>query len=196
MPGVDTQQMLTTSIKEMPKIPEDINAEITPVEFEKLVHSYLSNLGEELKEFRSSHDEKIVRSDGKYQIDVYAEFVALGGEIKVLIECKRYKEKIKREVVQLLFDKIRSIGAHKGMIFATSGFQEGAILYAKAHGIALIRVIEGQFTYFTKSKESQNFELPPWVNIPKYVGEYESETFTYLIQHDYLDPLKEFLFNK
>ena len=180
----------------MPKIPEDINAEITPTEFEKLVHEYLTNLGAELKEFKSSHDKKIDRPDGRYQIDVYAEFEALGGTLKVLIECKRYKEKIKREIVQLLFDKIRSIGAHKGMIFATSGFQKGAIQYATEHGIALIRVIEGRFTYVTKSLGSQNFEPPPWADIPKFVGEYKRENSTTYLQTDYLDALEEFLFKK
>lgn len=180
----------------MPKIPEDINAEISPTQFEQLVHEYLASLGTVLMQFKSTHDIKIDRPDGKYQIDVYAEFEALGGAIKVLIECKRYKRKIKREIVQLLFDKIRSIGAHKGMIFSTSGFQKGAVKYASDHGIALIRIIEGRYTYITKSQGSQNFEPPPWAEIPKFVGEYKTGNSTTYLRTDYLDALDEFLFEK
>lgn len=178
----------------MPMIPDDINAEITPTEFEKLIHSYLVNLGQSLTEFKATHDTKIERYDGTYQIDVYAEFEALGAQIKVLVECKRYKNKVERKTVQLLNGKLQSTGAHKGMIFATSGFQTGAIEYAEAHGIALIRVIEGRFTYFTKSHGSQKFDPPPWANIPKYVGEYRNGHSISILQRDYLDPLNKFLF--
>ncbi|MGB3589469.1 MAG: restriction endonuclease [Tunicatimonas sp.] len=180
----------------MAEVPEGINAEITPREFEELIYKYLAHSGEKLNKFKSSHDEKIERTDGTYQIDVYVEFEALGGELKVLIECKRYKNKIKREIVQLLYDKIRSIGAHKGMIFATSCFQSGSIQYAEDHGIALIRVIEGRYTYVTKSQGVQSFEPPPWANIPKFVGEYKYGNYTSYLQHDHLEPIKEFLFNK
>lgn len=180
----------------MSRIPEDINAEITPTEFEKLIHTYLVEIGRNLQKFEVVHDKALERIDGTYQIDVYAEFEALGGIIKVLIECKRYKEKIKREIVQLLNDKIRSTGANKGMVFATSGFQSGAVKYAKEHGIALVRVIEGKYTYFTKSQDSHNFEPPPWADIPRFIGEYENENSIAYLQPNYLEPLDEFLFKK
>jgi restriction system protein len=32
------------------------------------------------------------------------------------------------------------------MLFTTTGFQSGAIKYAKAHGIALVSIIEGAAT--------------------------------------------------
>lgn len=178
----------------MSRIPEDINTEITPTEFEKLIHTYLVEIGRDLQKFEVVHDEELERIDGTYQIDVYAEFEALGGIIKVLIECKRHKGKIKREVVQLLNDKIRSTGANKGMVFATSEFQSGAVKYAKEHGIALVRVIEGKYTYFTKSKDSQNFQPPPWADIPRFVGEYKNGKSIAYLQPDYLEPLDKFLF--
>ena len=176
--------------------PDNINAEITPTEFEQLIHSYLIGLGQSLTEFKATHDTKIERYDGTYQIDVYVEFEALGALIKVLVECKRYKNKVERETVQLLNGKLQSTGAHKGMIFATSGFQTGAIQYANEHGIALIRVIEGRFTYFALSQDSPNFEPPPWANIPKYAGEYRNGHSISILQRDYLDPLKKFLFDE
>jgi restriction system protein len=180
----------------MPLPPDDINANISPTEFELLVKEYLEGVGKDLKTFIAEHNAYITSSDGEYQIDIYAEFEFIGATFKVIIECKRHKNKIKREVVQLLYDKLRSTGAHKGMIFSTSGFQDGANKYATEHGIALIRVIKGRFTYFTKSQDSPNFEPPPWADIPKYVGEFqEGNTICYL-QKGYFDALKEFLFKE
>ncbi len=175
--------------------PDDINTEITPTEFEELVHSYLSNLGETLEKFEAKHNILITRNDGTYQIDVFAEFEVLGGRIKVLIECKRYKNKVKRETVQLLNDKLKSIGAQKGMIFTTSGFQSGAIKYAEEHGIALVTVIEGRYTYVTKSHNSETYPPPDWVKIPKFVGVYSYGNRTAYLESKYLTPLEEFLFN-
>ena len=39
-------------------------------------------------------------------------------------------------------DKIRSLGAHKGIIISTCGFQSGAYEYAKKHGIALLQIVD------------------------------------------------------
>lgn len=178
----------------MKNIPTNFNTEITSIEFEKLIYNYLSNLGEHLSEFKAVHDEKIKRIDGTYQIDVYAEFKALGGILKVIIECKKYKNKVKRETVQILNDKLKSIGAQKGMIFATSGFQSGAIKYAEKHGIALVSVIEGKYTYFTKSIESNTYSIPPSAKIPKFVCLYNYGNNTAYLQKKYLDPLNKFLF--
>jgi restriction system protein len=184
----------------MAVIPDNINANISPSDFEKLVKGYLDNLGKKLLSFKSIHDTKVDKPDGLYQIDVKAEFEFLNAKFLVIIECKKHINKIKRDVIQLLFDKLRSIGAQKGMIFSTSGFQEGAIKFAREHGIALIRVIEGKYTYITKSKDFPNYQPPPWADVPKYVGEFKyfennsnNETTIYL-QPGHLEPLRDFLF--
>ena len=119
----------------------------------------------------------------------------MGALFKVLVECKRYKSEIKREVIQLLFDKLRATGAQKGMVFSTSGFQSGAFKFAEEHGIALVRVIEGRYTYVTKSGGEQTYDPPLWADIPKYVGEYiRGASVTYL-QKGYFEDLGEFLFD-
>ena len=139
----------------MPFPQDDINANISPTEFEQLVKEYLEGAGKDLKDFKAVHNVHLLKSDGEYQIDVFAEFEVLGASFKVLVECKRHKNDIKREVVQLLYDKLRATGTHKGMIFSTSGFQSGGYNFAEEHGIALIRLIEGRFTYKTKSYGEQ-----------------------------------------
>ncbi|WP_460948354.1 restriction endonuclease [Spirosoma daeguense] len=87
-----------------------------------------------------------------------------GGRITVLAECKKYKTPVKREKVEILYSRLQSLGAHKGMIFSTSGFQLGAIEFAAKHGIALVRLREGKFSYETKSHDHRVIEIPPWAD--------------------------------
>ncbi len=94
-----------------------------------------------------------------------------------------------------MYDKLRATGAQKGMLFSTSGFQTGAYKFAEEHGIALIRVIEGRYTYETKSFGKQTYDPPPWVDIPKYVGEYTRGATTTYLQNGYFEDLGEFLFD-
>lgn len=117
---------------------------VTPTEFEKYCKDILMGYAEEekLQKFSITHNIIIATDDGDYQIDVYATFWALGVEFKVLCECKHYSSPITREKVVILADKVRSVGAHKGILISTSKFQSGAIKYAKKHGIALIEAID------------------------------------------------------
>ncbi|MFC6267833.1 restriction endonuclease [Frigoriflavimonas asaccharolytica] len=175
------------------------NTEISPIEFEKLVKDYFLEISGTLKNFKATHNVRIKSFDGDYQIDVFAEFEALGTEIRVLVECKKHKNKIKRETVQVLFDKLRATGSHKGIIFATSGFQSGAEKFAKEHGIALINVIEGKLTVGVKSAEKTEIseEYLKFFEIPKYVGEYNySDNGICYLQKGYLETLEDFIYDK
>ena len=150
--------------------------DITPTQFEKQVCSWFKASGHEITDLRVEHDQKLNAYDGHYQIDVYAEFEHFGATSKVLIECKKHKNAIKRDVVQLLHAKLQSTGCHKGFIFATTGFQSGAIKFAEEHGIALVRVMDGEVIHETKSRVST--PPPSWLNLPRYAGQvisYEGE---------------------
>lgn len=126
------------------------NAVITPEQFEVLV----------MRKFRDSypsveilHRENIKGLDGEYNIDLSIRFQELGVNFLVLVECKHHKHPIKRDYVQLLKDKVESVGAQKGILVSSSSFQIGALEYAKAHGIALIRLINKEFMYERRSRE-------------------------------------------
>ena len=95
---------------------------------------------ENLQNFSIKHDQKIESDDGTYQIDVIAEYTALGAKNVVLIECKKHSNSVKRDVVTNLHAKLQSLGAHKGIIISTVGFQRGAVQYAEKHGIALWQI--------------------------------------------------------
>lgn len=145
--------------------------DISPEEFEQQVESWLERIHEGLQSFRVTHREMLEGRSGEYEIDAVARFRVFGGaEIKVLVECKRHKNPIKRDVVMVLKQKMEEIGAHKGMIFSTSAFQSGAIEFATEHGIALVTVQEGETNYHTRAQRQEEVEPPPWVHISDFIG--------------------------
>lgn len=143
--------------------------ELTPEDFERTVKEMLEASAHGLDEFSAVHREQIRGLEGSYEIDVTARFRAIGGDFLVLVECKHHKNSIKRETVQVLHARVQSVGAQKGMLFATSGFQKGALEYAAAHGIALVRIVDGKTCYETRTLDGPS-EPPPWVNIPPFIG--------------------------
>lgn len=126
---------------------------MTPTEFEEYCLKILQGYAEDenLCGFTIDHDVKLVADDGTYQIDVYATFTALGSHMQVLAECKQFSSAVKRDYVVLLADKVRSLGAQKGILLSTAGFQRGAIEYADAHGIALIQVFDTRVNWYSHS---------------------------------------------
>lgn len=123
---------------------QDYVCSISPTEFEEFCMGVLNNYAteEHLKNFNIEHNIKQEAADGTYQLDIFASFTALDVEIKILCECKQYTSPVKRERVELLEGRLKSLGMHKGILLSTSGFQSGAIQFAKAHGIALIQVFD------------------------------------------------------
>lgn len=152
-----------------------LQAQLDAKTFEIQVKDMLSASKRSIKCFEVKNRVDLGSEENSYEIDVLATFEFMGADFKVLVECKHHKHPIKREVVQILNDRIRELGCQKGMIFATSGFQSGAISYALEHGIALITVVEGKSTYHTRSMDGPA-EPPPWANIPDYVGWLHAKT--------------------
>ena len=142
---------------------------LTPEEFEREVKAILERSGATLRSFVAKQRERVAASDGEYEIDVTVRFEALGADFLVLVECKHQRRAVEREVVQILADRIRAVGAHKGMLFTTASFQSGALEYARAHGIALVRVADGSSLYMTRSYGGRA-QPPPWVTLPRCIG--------------------------
>jgi restriction system protein len=149
----------------------DRRSQIEAAEFERVVSALLTEAGRDLAGFRVEHRELVRTPDGDYRIDVTTRFTQLGADFLVLVECKDHARPVERQDVQVLFDKVRAAGAQKGMLFSTNGFQKGAIEYARSHGIALVRMSEGALTYETRTLGTEAAPVPPWVNVPKYVGQ-------------------------
>ena len=122
----------------------DLPTRITPVEFEKFCMETLKAYAERegLQNFAIKHNQQVQTYDGTYQIDVLAEYTALGCINTVVIECKKHSRSIERFLVAELYSKLQSIGAQKGILISSCGFQSGAVEYAKVHGIALWQVCD------------------------------------------------------
>jgi len=136
-------------------------------EFEAEVATFLMGTYADQQGLRVDRLEKISVQDGTYEIDITARFQALGVEFLVLVECKHHKSPIKRDVVQILYDRVRAVGGHKGIIFSTSRFQRGAVQYAQAHGVALVEIADARTCYVTRGYEAEQ-DLPP--GVPPRVG--------------------------
>ena len=176
----------------MPK--DNTASQITPTEYELFVKEFLIDQGQGLQNFTIKHNIISNQKDGDYQIDVYAEFKSLDVSFKVLIECKKHKDPIKREVVQLLFDKIRATGSHKGIIFSTSVFQSGAVTFAQEHGIALVTMVDGRNTYHTRSRDKTKWSVIPIDSTrPKFVGLFRNGNTISFLKIGHFSALKDFL---
>ena len=118
---------------------------------------------------------------GQYQIDVYAEFIALSVKFKVIVECKRCTKPVEREKVVILADKVWSLGAHKGVLISTSGLQKGALEYAKKHGIALLQIFDKHVMNIQNSLYPTNLIQTEFIRqSPKYYAyqwDYSLEDF-------------------
>lgn len=122
----------------------ELPASITPLEFENFCMETLKVFAEKenLQNFVIRHNQKVETHDSTYQIDVLAEYIALGCKNTLLVECKKHTNSIKRSVVTDLYSKIQSAGAQKGLLISTAGFQSDAVKFAGEHGIALWQVCD------------------------------------------------------
>lgn len=129
--------------------------ELSAADYERAVAALVRESGQEVTDWQVRHLDPVEGVDGTYIIDVTVRFRLLGADYLTLFECKRHKWPVKREHVQVLHDKLRSTGAHKGVVVAASGFQSGALSYARTHGIACVRLFDGAWTYETRDWTQQ-----------------------------------------
>jgi hypothetical protein len=157
-------------------------ADISPAEFERWVAELYAATASEVEDLRVTPHEVVIGTDGAYDLDATVRYRLAGMEFLVLVEAKRHRHPIKRELVASLHSKMQSTGAQKGVILATAAFQSGAIEYAKVHGIALIEVTEGRFTYMARSADP-----PPPMSREEAAERYGLPTFVGMTV-EYVDP--------
>ncbi len=76
------------------------------------------------------------------QRDVWVEAVVGMFPVKILINCKRLKRKINQQDMDAFIGELGSSGAHKGVIYAFSGFTDPAITKAKQKGISCCKLYQ------------------------------------------------------
>ena len=147
-----------------------VSIEITPAEYEDQVCSWLIQATEPVD--ISWVSRKLISGrGGDYEIDVVGEMSLLGGaQFRILVECKRWRRPVDRNVVLAHALKVRNTASHKGMIFSTSGFQRGALEAAAEEGIATVAFVDGNARYETRSLVPwvPHHEPSDWMPSPKY----------------------------
>jgi hypothetical protein len=129
-----------------------------PTDYELAVTDIAKSMDLQITDWQVQHLEPVEGLEGSFDIDVTARFRLAGMDFLILFECKRHSSAVKRDHVLALHAKLQSVGAQKGVIVAASGFQSGALQYARAHSIACVRLIDNAWTYLTRSQSPQ---LPP-----------------------------------
>jgi restriction system protein len=147
-----------------------MKALISPKDFELRVKRYIELSAEgRLEDFKAVHRDLLCSPDGDYEIDITARFRALEVDFLVLIECKYHSHPIKRELVQVLYAKMESTGAQKGILFSVSPFQKGAIYYAQRHGIALAQLMDAGPAFETRTSEEEYTSVVPARDVKLYI---------------------------
>lgn len=182
---------------------KDTVLEMSPTDFEKYSLQILESKTKGLENVKFVHNKVVEAYDGNYQLDGYIEFEVMGVLYKTIIECKHYRYPISRDIVQKVYDNLRAIGAHKGIVISTSNFQTGAITYAKNHGIALIQMTEAGDLYEARSLCNVIMNHPyvpcngglPYIGVMIGCGE-DGKGVTCSYLSPYSDKLEEFLTDK
>jgi restriction system protein len=148
--------------------PLQINPKVSWEEYERQVHDVLTSAGGRVNlQVTGKRTLKAGDGEDEYEVDASAELEMFGGAlIKIIIECKCHTKPVNRDLVLTLHAKAQDLGAHKAMLFSTSGFQKGAVTYAKRYGISLVQLADGRVTYFTRSATAPE-RVPDFV--PKLV---------------------------
>ncbi len=136
-------------------------AEVSPEDYERQVARHFSSLSRHVEDLQIGHQEKIQGVDGAYVIDSTIRYELMGASFLVLIECKLHKNPIKREDVQVLHQKVRSIGAQKGIFVSSSSYQRGAMDFAGTHGIALARFVDRALLFDVRGADLDPRSLVP-----------------------------------
>ena len=155
---------------------------MNPTEFELHCMEILRGYAEEKKlpDFKIEHNVKLKADDGTDQIDVYITHTSVGADMKILAECKQHKKSVGRDKVEVLESRLRSLGAQKGILLSTAGFQSGAIQFAEKHGIALIQVFDTHEKWYSHSGGPDEIteEDDPVVYGEKHMPRYQAHLIT------------------
>lgn len=148
----------------------ELPANITPQDFELFCMETIKAYAEEeaLSDYTVKHNQIIETHDGTYQIDVLVEYTLLGCLHTIVVECKNHSHSIKRSVVADLYTKVQSIGAQKGIVISTVGYQSGAVKFAKEHGIALWQICDRIIKHISNSA---NPSKPPQILLFQFEAE-------------------------
>lgn len=136
----------TLNVVSKPKLTHNMSDRINSSFLEKLIdwkefELFISDLYSQSDKILVQHDITLKgKSNAKRQIDVLITHKTKLHTYTTIVECKRWKKSVTRQVIDVLFASIEDLNASKGVIFTTKGYEEGAIEYAKSKNIDIFIV--------------------------------------------------------
>lgn len=123
-----------------------MNNDIATSFLEKLIdwkefEFFIADIYAESDEIIVQHNITLIgKSNAKRQIDVFLTHRTKLHTYTTIVECKRWKKPVTRQVIDVLYASVEDLNASKGVIFTTKGYEEGAIEYAKSKNIDIFIV--------------------------------------------------------
>ena len=87
-------------------------------------------------------EKRVKGARGQHDIDVYVTFEKFGQVCRWIIECKLWATRIPKADVLTLCSIVQDVGADRGLLFAESGFQSGALTAAENTNVLLQTSLE------------------------------------------------------
>ena len=87
--------------------------DMTPAEFEEFVVELPNSIEPAALDLTVTSHKSVQGMDGDYDIDAIVRYAFLGMDFLVLVEAKRHRHPIKRELVQVLHQKLASVGGRR-----------------------------------------------------------------------------------
>jgi hypothetical protein len=134
----DEQQRigLVPRVKTM-QLPPFLDRLVDWQDFERFVRDMYAQDGDLVVEHNV---EERGKSGSLRQTDVKFTHRAANMTYTTLVECKKWKKKVTRDRVDVLAASVEDLGANKGVMFTTTGYEPGAEAYAHQKGIELFIV--------------------------------------------------------
>jgi hypothetical protein len=108
------------------------------------------------------------RSGTQRQIDILIEQDTGQFQLRVVIDCKNYKNPVDIKDVEMFLGLVEDVGAHKGAIVAANGFTEAAKQRAAGAGLDLFRLVD-----------TSNHKWRSYFSIPAVLYDYEITSFSF-----------------
>jgi len=89
-------------------------------------------------------EKTVLTARGEVEIDVFAEEDVKGRHYTILCECKHWKSRVPKSVIHGFRTVISDIGANRGYIISSSGFQAGAACASEFTNLDLVTWTEFQ----------------------------------------------------
>lgn len=118
------------------------------------LQNLVGQLFEELGcEVQIGHKAKLLRG-GTKEIDVHVVDRDMAPPSTYLCECKHWKRDVEQEVIHAFRTVMEELGAHRGFIIASSGFQSGAEASVRNTNTDLLSFDELQMVFFDRWRQS------------------------------------------